>query len=52
MPHVIAGEHVGQDPLVVGLAGTTALDASEIGAKAANLARLAREGFPVPPGWW
>jgi len=29
---------------------TTTLDASELGAKATNLGRLAREGFPVPPG--
>jgi pyruvate,water dikinase len=36
--------------LVVGLVGTAALDASELGAKAANLARLAGDGFPVPPG--
>jgi len=36
--------------LVVGLVGTTALDASDVGAKASNLGRLAREGFPVPPG--
>ena len=43
-------EHLGQDPLVVGLVETSALDASELGAKAANLGRLAREGFPVPPG--
>ena len=45
-----AGEHAGQDLLVVGLVGAAALDASELGAKAANLGRLAREGFPVPPG--
>ena len=45
-----AGEHVGRAPLVVGLVGTGALEASEIGAKAANLARLADAGFPVPPG--
>jgi rifampicin phosphotransferase len=45
-----AGEHVGRGPLVVGLAGTKTLGASEIGAKANNLALLAREGFPVPPG--
>ena len=43
-------EHLGQDPLVIGLVETTTLDASEVGAKAANLGRLAREGFPVPPG--
>ena len=44
------GGHVDRGPLVVGLVETTALDASEVGAKAANLGRLAREGFPVPPG--
>ena len=44
------GEHAARGPLVVGLVGTTALDASKAGAKAANLGRLAREGFPVPPG--
>ena len=43
-------EHLGQDPLVIGLVETTTIDASEVGAKAANLGRLAREGFPVPPG--
>jgi pyruvate,water dikinase len=37
--------------LVVGpREGAAALDAAEVGAKAANLARLARDGFPVPPG--
>jgi rifampicin phosphotransferase len=46
----VNAEHLGQDPLVVGLVETSALDASELGAKAANLGRLAREGFPVPPG--
>jgi pyruvate,water dikinase len=45
-----AGEHAARNSLVVGLVGTTALDASEVGAKAANLGRLAREEFPVPPG--
>jgi len=45
-----AGEHVGRGPLVVGLAGTGTLGASEIGAKASNLALLARDGFPVPAG--
>jgi phosphohistidine swiveling domain-containing protein len=45
-----AGEHIGRVPLVVGLVGTGALGASEIGAKAANLARLADAGFPVPHG--
>ena len=44
------GEHVGRGPLVVDLAGTGTLSASEIGAKAYNLALLARDGFPVPPG--
>ena len=39
----------GRDTLVVGLVGTTP-DPSELGAKAANLARLAAVGFPVPPG--
>jgi rifampicin phosphotransferase len=47
---IVNAEHLGQDPLVVGLVETSALDASELGAKAANLGRLAREGFPVPPG--
>ena len=45
-----AGEHAARNPLVVGFVGKTALDASEIGAKAYNLALLARGGFPVPPG--
>jgi rifampicin phosphotransferase len=36
--------------LVVGLAGAETLCPPEIGAKAANLARLAAAGFPVPPG--
>jgi rifampicin phosphotransferase len=44
------GEHIGRGSLVVGLGETVALDASELGAKAANLARLAGDGFPVPPG--
>ena len=43
-------KHVGQGPLVIDLAGAAALGASAIGAKAANLARLADAGFPVPPG--
>ena len=43
-------EHVGRGPLVVDLAGTGTLSASEIGAKAHNLALLARDGFPVPAG--
>src|SRR5215218_1769867 len=47
---IVNAEHVGRDPLMVGLVETSALDASELGAKAANLGRLAREGFPVPPG--
>jgi rifampicin phosphotransferase len=42
-------EHVGQGPLVINLVGA-ALDPSEIGSKAANLARLADAGLPVPPG--
>src|SRR5215212_5590440 len=46
----VNAEHLGQDPLVIGLVETTTLDASEVGAKAANLGQLAREGFPVPPG--
>jgi rifampicin phosphotransferase len=38
-------------PLVVSLqAGEGDLGASELGAKAANLARLARDGFPMPAG--
>jgi phosphohistidine swiveling domain-containing protein len=45
-----AGEHAARNSLVVCLVGTTTLDASEVGAKAANLGRLAREEFPVPPG--
>ena len=45
-----AGEHTGRLPLVVGLVGTGALDASVLGAKAANLAGLADAGFPVPSG--
>jgi rifampicin phosphotransferase len=36
---------------VVALAGAAALDPSLLGAKAANLARLASAGFPVPPGF-
>ena len=43
-------EHLGRGPLVTDLAGAAALDASEIGAKAANLALLADAGFPVPWG--
>jgi phosphohistidine swiveling domain-containing protein len=43
-------EHVGQGPLVIDLVGAAALGASEIGAKAANLARLADAGFSVLPG--
>jgi rifampicin phosphotransferase len=46
----VNAEHLGQDPLVVGLVDTPTLDALEVGAKAANLGRLARESFPVPPG--
>ena len=43
-------KQVGQGPLVIDLVGAAALGASEIGSKAANLARLADAGFPVPPG--
>jgi phosphohistidine swiveling domain-containing protein len=43
-------EHLDQGPLVIDLVGAAALDTSEIGSKAANLARLADAGFPVPPG--
>jgi phosphoenolpyruvate synthase/pyruvate phosphate dikinase len=45
-----SGGHTRRDPLVVGLAEARALDVAEIGAKAANLARLAAVGFPVPAG--
>jgi phosphohistidine swiveling domain-containing protein len=45
-----AGRHIRRGPLVVDLAEARALDIEEIGAKAANLARLAAAGFPVPPG--
>jgi rifampicin phosphotransferase len=45
-----AGKQVGWGPLVVDLVGAAALDTSQLGAKAANLARLAAAGFPVPPG--
>jgi rifampicin phosphotransferase len=38
-------------PAVVSLAEATNLDPSLLGAKAANLARLASAGFPVPPGF-
>jgi rifampicin phosphotransferase len=38
-------------PLVVTFAEAATLDHSELGAKAANLARLASVGFPVPPGF-
>lgn len=37
-------------PPVVILAEAATLDLSEIGTKAANLARLTSAGFPVPPG--
>jgi len=37
-------------PPVVILAEAATLDPSEIGTKAANLARLTSAGFPVPPG--
>jgi rifampicin phosphotransferase len=43
-------EHVGQGPLVIDLVAAEALGASELGAKAANLTRLADAGFLVPPG--
>ncbi len=45
-----AGGHTRRGPLVVELAGTAALGVSGLGAKAANLARLAAAGFPVPSG--
>jgi len=45
-----AGKQVGRGPLVVDLVGAAALNTSQLGAKAANLARLAAAGFPVPPG--
>jgi rifampicin phosphotransferase len=38
-------------PLVVTFAEAAPLDHTELGAKAANLARLASAGFPVPPGF-
>src|SRR5215211_2525574 len=38
-------------PPVVTFAEATNLRRSELGAKAANLARLASVGFPVPPGF-
>src|SRR5215208_1640095 len=38
-------------PLVVTFAEAATLDHTELGAKAANLARLASVGFPVPPGF-
>jgi phosphoenolpyruvate synthase/pyruvate phosphate dikinase len=38
-------------PLVVTFAEAATHDHSELGAKAANLARLASVGFPVPPGF-
>src|ERR687898_136672 len=38
-------------PPVVTFAEATNLRTSELGAKAANLARLASVGFPVPPGF-
>src|SRR5215204_2359896 len=43
-------EHAGQSPLVIDLVRAAALGASEIGSKAANLARLAGAEFPVPSG--
>ena len=48
----MSAEHTGRVPLVVGLVGTAALGASDLGAKAVNLALLADAGFPVPPDWW
>ncbi len=36
-------------PLVIPLAEAAQLEASYVGGKAANLARLAMQGFPVPP---
>jgi rifampicin phosphotransferase len=38
-------------PLVVALSGAAILDPALLGAKAANLGRLASAGFPVPPGF-
>jgi phosphoenolpyruvate synthase/pyruvate phosphate dikinase len=38
-------------PLVVTFAEAATLDHTELGAKSANLARLASVGFPVPPGF-
>lgn len=38
-------------PLVVPLDSPEATDASRFGAKAANLAALARAGLPTPGGW-
>src|SRR5918995_4131160 len=38
-------------PPVVTFSEATNLRTSELGAKAANLARLASVGFPVPPGY-
>jgi hypothetical protein len=37
-------------PPIVTFAEAATLDHSEIGAKAANLARLTLAGLPVPPG--
>jgi phosphohistidine swiveling domain-containing protein len=45
-----AGGHMSRDPLVFNLAEARARDVAAVGAKAANLARLASVGFPVPPG--
>jgi rifampicin phosphotransferase len=45
-----ADGHIRRGPFVVGLAEAATLDVSGLGAKAANLARLAAAGFPVPPG--
>jgi phosphohistidine swiveling domain-containing protein len=40
-----------QTPRVVALSKAAILDPSLLGAKAANLGRLASAGFPVPPGF-
>jgi rifampicin phosphotransferase len=45
------GGHGRRDTLVVILDEARRLDPSVLGAKAANLARLAAAGFPVPPGF-
>jgi rifampicin phosphotransferase len=43
------GSH--RTPPVVTFAEAASLDSSDLGAKAANLVRLASAGFPVPPGF-